>query len=150
MGCNFYIRIVGGFPLVKHIGKRSAAGLYCWDCKRTLCVAGEKGVHLSCERYNWLEKCPVCKNPRTPEEFEETSGGRELGCIERCWKKKSGVKSCASFTWAIHQAELKLLLLNPFACIKDDYGRFYGNDEFLEGVLGECPIRFFKIGRDFD
>ena len=30
---------------VYHIGKRSAAGMYCWDCDDTLCPGGKSQVH---------------------------------------------------------------------------------------------------------
>ena len=38
MGTNFYLN-------ERHVGKRSAAGWYCWDCKQTLCADGEHNVH---------------------------------------------------------------------------------------------------------
>lgn len=41
MGTNFYFSNGG------HIGKRSAAGWYCWDCKQTFCVNGEEHVHYT-------------------------------------------------------------------------------------------------------
>ena len=38
MGTNFYT------TKGVHIGKRSAAGMYCWHCRTTLCEQGEEGV----------------------------------------------------------------------------------------------------------
>ena len=41
MGTNYYLKGHRGDDNPKyHIGKRSAAGLYCWDCHITLCKGG--------------------------------------------------------------------------------------------------------------
>ena len=62
MGCNFYTLDN------RHIGKRSDAGFYCWDCEITLCKGGGRAVHSGDEFYN---KCPKCGRPRETEEIEE-------------------------------------------------------------------------------
>ena len=130
-----------------HIGKRSAAGLYCWDCEITLCKQGTDGIHD--DDADWYDKCPKCgKEP----EYEgwESSAGRELGFATSKPKKKTGVKSCASFTWAqkskdvIKKAKANL----DKKIIIDEYGRTYTGKEFLQ-VLEECPIQFKEIGRWF-
>lgn len=49
MGTNYYARgyrRIADMDPQYHIGKRSAAGLYCWDCGKTLCKDGESGIHF--------------------------------------------------------------------------------------------------------
>ena len=136
MGCNFYTL------KNTHIGKRSAAGLYCWDCDLTLCYGGKNNVHGG---YNqWYRKCPECGKLPEKETLENSSAGRELGFNKNPFKKKVGVQSCSSFTWAINKAKL-----NRIKYIKDEYGRKYTIAEFFE-MLDECPIQFKNmIGKEF-
>jgi len=58
MGTNYYLKIdeceCCGRYEKKHIGKRSAAGRYCFDCGVSLCVDGEDNVHKG---GNFNEKC---------------------------------------------------------------------------------------------
>ena len=72
MGTNFY-EFKDGVE-GRHIGKRSAAGLYCHDCGVTLCaraydrwekkeVEGEEAVHQG-DSF-WYDACPKCGNPST-------------------------------------------------------------------------------------
>lgn len=118
MSTNFYM--MNG----KHIGKRSAAGLYCWDCKRTLCVFGEKGVHESNAPEAWFEQCTKCGSKPS--------------------KRKTNVKPCSSFSWAVHPEKI-----NRIKRVRDEYKRNYSIKEFND-VLKECPIRFYDlIGEDF-
>lgn len=42
MSTNFYWDEPDATGDRKHIGKRSGAGAYCWTCKRTMCIDGEK------------------------------------------------------------------------------------------------------------
>ena len=44
MGTNFYKikRVDNKIEEGEHIGKRSAAGEYCWDCRRTLSIYGDE------------------------------------------------------------------------------------------------------------
>lgn len=67
MGCNFYTL------KDEHIGKRSAAGLYCWDCGITLCKDREAGNHLS--ESKWFEACHKCGKKREEETLGESSAG---------------------------------------------------------------------------
>lgn len=136
MGCNFYT------TRDKHIGKRSAAGMYCWDCGITLCKAGEKGVHMG---EDWYDECPRCDQKPEKEKLEESSAGRELGFNKSKPKKKKGVASCSSFTWAVRPAEILLRIKK----VKDEYDRVYSREEFVK-ILSECPIQYTdSIGVDF-
>jgi len=139
MGTNFYIKGHRYTDDPKyHIGKRSAAGLYCWDCGITLCKDGENGVHTG--RSEWYDKCPICGKDRKEESFENSSAGRELGFNKSSSSKKTGVQSCSSFTWARPLGRIRH--------IQDEYGREYSREEFVS-VLKECPIQFMSHGSWF-
>ena len=146
MGTNFYT--LRG----KHLGKRSAAGLYCFSCKTTLRVGGESLVHSSradpfdavARRQEWYDKCPKCGQVPQEEGLGGGSVGRELGFNHEPYGPKSGVTSCSSFTWAAPESELQRLKF-----VKDEYGRRFAIGEFHK-ILEECPIRFFNsIGVEF-
>jgi len=138
MGTNFYT--LSG----KHVGKRSAAGLYCWDCNVTLCRVGNKGVHFSKNELH--DKCPKCGKKVIFEDFSNSSAGRELGFNNSKPKVKSGVASCSSFNWAMDPEKFKDLKIKY---IKDEYKRKYTLKEF-DGVLEECPIQYtHSVGQEF-
>lgn len=132
MGTNFYT--LDG----RHIGKRSAAGRYCWDCGITLC----KGrVHYG---DGFHDACPQCGAAPLKESIETSSAGRELGFNNAPPEAKTGVQSCSSFSWAMEVGELE-----GEPAIEDEYGRQYTAPEFQQ-VLEECPIRFTdSIGIEF-
>ena len=128
MGTNFY-KLNG-----QHIGKRSAAGPYCWDCGITL----SKGrVHYD---DGWYEKCPKCgKTPK--DEGWESAAGRELGFNKTKPKRKTGVASCSSFTWANKLGKIKF--------VKDEYDRKFTVKQF-KMIFNECPIQFYHLmGENF-
>jgi hypothetical protein len=146
MGTNFYLR--SG----EHVGKRSAAGMYCWECGVTLCKNGEEGIHYGCRQEghsafcdcHWHKECPVCGAKQKKEKLENSTGGRELGFNKNKPGKKNGVQSCCSFTWAIEKDKIK----NRFV-FKDEYGRSFSRDEFKK-ILEECPVQFYNlIGVEF-
>jgi len=135
MGTNFYT--MDG----KHVGKRSAAGWFCWDCGVTLCKAGNAGVHLNKE---WYESCPKCGSKPEEESLEGGSVGRELGFNTSSPCRKTGVKSCASFTWAVPPESIR-----QKRSFRDGYDRRYSKEEF-DAVLEECPIQYYdSIGHIF-
>ncbi len=146
MGTNYYYR---KNKEEVHIGKRSAAGLYCWDCKRTLCKGGNAQVHESCNHHgfcncNWEDHCISCGQYPKKEGLESSSAGRELGFNTQKYNKKTGVQSCSSFTWAINPLELRNIRK-----IEDEYGRVFTKKQFYE-LLEECPIQYFhSIGIEF-
>lgn len=142
-----------------HIGKRSAAGYYCWDCGVTLCADGEDRVHYNS---NWLDACPKCGKTKSDEGWE-SAVGRELGFAKNKPAAKTGVASCCSFSWAIEPDALRTWMRdaqaicpectrpheNPDHIIKDEYGRLFTPAEFEE-ILEECPIQYTTmIGREF-
>ena len=157
MGTNFYLS--NG----KHIGKRSAAGMYCWDCKRTLCELGEKEIHTGrCKKPNhglycncgWYKECPICGKKPVQENLNDSSSGRELGFNKNPPKKKTGVSSCSSFTWATWPTEIiKYCAKHKWSferkLIRNEYGDKFTHKEFLQ-MLEECPVQYFdSIGQCF-
>jgi len=138
MGTNFYRKgyIHTDDPRF-HIGKRSAAGYYCWDCKVTLCKGGKDRVHYDDD---WYDKCPICgKEPK--DEGWNSSAGRELGFNKTKPKTKTGVASCSSFTWARELGKIRK--------IQDEYGKHFTREEFQEMLL-ECPIQYHdSMGQEF-
>lgn len=163
MGTNFYLVHQPSCLETNHIGKRSAAGLYCWDCGETLCKGGTENVH---EGGEWYDKCPKCGKEPEKEKLEKSSAGRELGFNKSKPQKKSGVKSCSSFSWGIHPTRVADALLelktmgyacsqcgtrfdSPVQLVRDEYGGLLTSKEFWE-IIEECPIIFLdSIGRDF-
>lgn len=132
MGTNFYTQTG------QHVGKRSAAGMYCWDCGVTLC---QGRVHYGDPFY---DGCPKCGRKRDNEGLGNSSAGRELGFNKSVPLAKTGVRSCSSFSWASEPSSLE-----GFAVIEDEYGRRYTKREFQD-VLEECPIQFTdSIGVEF-
>lgn len=72
MGTNFYWKEVPkeleqykdtviNESVLEHIGKRSAGGLYCYNCGTTLCKSGIDGIHtVDNEENDCYKVCPVC------------------------------------------------------------------------------------------
>lgn len=146
MGTNFYYR---KNREEIHIGKRSAAGPYCWDCKRTLCKGGKDRIHEGCNHgpfcnCNFEDHCTSCGKYLERENLENNCVGRELGFNKQEFSKKTGVKSCSSFIWAINPLNLRNIRK-----ITDEYGRVLSKKDFYK-MLEECPIQFSKyIGKEF-
>jgi hypothetical protein len=137
MGCNFYD------AKGQHIGKRSAAGWYCWDCKQTLCKAGVAGIHT---KSDWHDACPSCGRKPKAEGLHEGAVGRELGFNKTQPSAKTGVKSCSSFGWAIDPDKFKK---SKRRVIIDEYGQRLSREEF-DAVLTECPVQYtYMIGQEF-
>lgn len=135
MGCNFYT--LSGM----HIGKRSAAGNYCWDCHITLCKDGEQKIHDVDS--NWYDKCPKCGQKPIKETLEQSAAGRELG-FNKNHEEKKGIRSVSSFTWAIKPECLKRKRI-----VTDEYGMEYTMKQF-QAELAECPICYTHlIGQEF-
>ena len=148
-----------------HIGKRSAAGLYCWDCGVPLVEEVSYGrrfyqktrwsndaVHGSSHPH--LKACPNCilepgaspglSSPGNP-------AGVELGFAKPARGRPTGVDSAASFSWAQEPARVLLTCrkspLTPV--IADEYGSDYTGDDFLDLILG-VPLWFtISIGQCF-
>jgi hypothetical protein len=149
VGTNFYLK-ARKWDDKKHIGKRSAAGLYCFDCNEPLNSLGLAGVHSGYAIP--LTACPTCGKKPVKEPLEGSSAGLELGFNKDPYQKKTGVKSASSFTFAMPLEELKEKLSHKRSatkCVVDEYGTGYTRDEFM-AILVACPIHFTDmIGQEF-
>lgn len=144
MGTNFFINNGSDEEEQIHIGKRSAAGTYCWDCGKTLCKGGDSSIHMG--GYGdpkWHSSCPRCGKRPKKESLERSSAGRELGFNKNPPKKKKGVSTCCSFSWAISPSSLndELKKINKTKPVIDEYGTEYTKREF-DAVLNECPVQY--------
>lgn len=165
MGTNFYLRGHRGDDDPKfHIGKRSAAGLYCWDCRLTLCPGGEAAVHSGgFDDPPWPTVCPRCGASKSDEPLDKSAAGRELGFNTSPPAAKRGVASCCSWTYAMGPKRICEALLfgdrEPCPCcrrpfdddkvIENEYGDLFSLEEFRK-VLAECPIVYtHSIGVEF-
>ena len=149
MGTNFYLtRYYYKYndEYQGHIGKRSAAGLYCWDCNITLCMSGNNGIHYS--HSGFFDKCPKCGQAPSDEKLQESSSGMELGFVNKHKiVEKKGVRGCSSFTWAKHPDEVKK---SKVRYVYDEYGERFTKKEFLNMIEKSCPVQFFhSIGQCF-
>lgn len=135
-------------PIV-HIGKRSAAGLYCWKCNVTLCIGGVEKIHYG--RNNWYSVCPICHEAPI-NESQQGSGYVELGLAEPKPERPYDVRSCASFSWAQdHIQVLETCNKNlDTQIIADEYGRKLTGKEFIDMLATNCPIEYFtSVGKQF-
>ena len=154
MGTNFYWKDDGPKYdaeynyLWVHLGKRSAAGRYCFDCRRTLCEEGEQAIHSGHGRM--LTACPDCGATSQPK--AHSAVGVELGWTSAATVKLTGVQGASSFTWASDPAEVRQrceqLMDRP--AVQDEYERNYTGAEFLQMLAANCPIEFTNmLGRRF-
>lgn len=128
-----------------HIGKRSAAGLYCWDCKTTLCEGGESRVHYG---DHFHDSCPECGAKPRKETLEESAVGVELGFNKTGRPSMKGVSGCSSFSFAQRPEEVEKRLAAG-VWVEDEYGRKLSPAEFRD-ALKSCPIKFTdSVGRAF-
>lgn len=94
------------------------------------------------------------------ESLSESSGGRELG-FNKSKQKKTGVRSCSSFTWAMDPNRLKNYRRKlpqylkdkghkeDEILVEDEYGTIFSMKQFLE-ILDDCPIHYHdSIGTEF-
>lgn len=138
MGTNYYVGTQCEHR-GQHIGKRSAAGAYCWDCGISLSKSGNPH-----DGAGMLDACPRCGQAGAEETLETSAAGRELGFNTEPPQRKSGVRSCSSFSWAVEPGYLE-----GVDEIENEYGRHYTRTEFL-ALLEECPIQFtHSIGLEF-
>jgi len=161
MGTNFYWDVEQGIsadPTV-HIGKRSAAGAYCWDCGLTLCKLGTSRVHGNVVWHDgkrgpwrWHEECPECGQKPVEEGLDAGPAAVELGFAEPRKERPTGVRGCSSFTWSQDPDRVreKCLKRPHVVLIVDEYGRKMTGREFGEMLDANCPIQFMDtIGERF-
>jgi hypothetical protein len=138
----------------KHIGKRSAAGMYCYDCDMTLCPGGREKVHMGrITDPPWPENCPKCgKGRTTPPNLTSGPAAVELGFAKPEVTRPKGVAGCSSFSWAIEPGEVRNICetRGNETTVVDEYGRTLTGKEFLGMLRANCPIEYTdSIGHEF-
>lgn len=133
-----------------HIGKRSAAGLYCFDCDNTLCPGGKDRIHTGGNE-PWPNKCPKCGQGATNEPLHDSAPGIELGFAEPKVDRPKGVRSCCSFSWAQDPAAVLAACHEGLdrTLVVDEYGRTMTGKEFGEMLVANCPVQFSSLGQWF-
>jgi hypothetical protein len=133
-----------------HIGKRSAAGTYCWTCRITLCRSGEGGVHH--DGSGWHKRCPKCGAASVNEGLTTGPAATELGFARPRDAAPSDVRGCCSFSWAQDPEAVRRACAEHAAepVVLDEYGRTMTGGEFLAMLDANCPIQYRdSIGRHF-
>lgn len=147
MGTNYYARLLTTEDDVIHIGKRSAAGLYCRKCGMSLTniaetnypyrkLYGTDAVHytsLECDDIGGeptrLDNCPLCG-----------------GTLD---KDDGNISSVCSFTFAISPYQLSHLFRNDEVVFEDEYGAILSEHEMSE-IIERSPIKYYNlVGSDF-
>lgn len=138
--------------MAMHIGKRSVAGLFCWDCGVTLCNLGPEGVHSSSGEKGWYKKCPKCGAEPVSEGLKSGPVAVELGFAKPRPERPKGVRGCSSFIWQQEPEKVKAAC-KAFAdklVIEDEYRQQYTGQEFLDMLEFNCPINILHLGGYFE
>lgn len=157
MGTNFYwvgkdVRY--SIDPKVHIGKRSAAGMYCWDCGVTLCRGGESQIHMGTlfnHDQEWFSECPVCgQEPIVPV----AEGLLELGFGSPRTKLPTGIRSCSSFSWAQGPLSVRKRCLRSInrwrKIVVNKYGEKFTGRQFIEMLDNNCPVEYTRhVGVEF-
>ena len=151
MGTNFYWYTKNDEEWEgPHIGKRSAAGMFCWSCNRTLCIGGPDAVHEG--HSGWHDACPSCGARPVKEGLKSGPAAVELGFAEPRAEAPTDVRGASSFTWAQEPDDVLRTLRSwpDTEIVIDEYGRKMTGAEFTKMLDSNCPIRFTdSIGREF-
>lgn len=148
MGTNFYFREGMCGAEQKHIGKRSAAGAYCFKCGITLCKKGRTKVHYISWHDGWWDKCPLCKEAYEPAPLVHDEKTRQEWYK---YRNTHNVRPCASFGWDMDPDIVRVICtrLAEVQCIEDEYGEIFTGLQFWEEVIC-CPLWHYDcIDRDF-
>jgi hypothetical protein len=161
MGTNFYVVNPAEYedsydlygPKI-HVGKRSAAGLYCFDCGITLHKHGKELLHTGKDAQGnrvapedaFYKVCPLCKKGPVKEDFYNGSAGLELG-FHKDEMQTTGVRTCCSFNWCMKPDKFVADMGNLH--VWDEYGAVYTAEEFKK-MRESYPIHFTTmLGKHF-
>lgn len=125
-----------------HLGKRSAAGWYCYDCRTPLVEGGERAVHSDTALD--YEQCPKCGAGKPDSGTFYNTAMVELGFAVPATTRLTGVQTASSFSWA-QDPERVLAVCAAYpqrVIITDEYERTYTGSAFQRMLDSGCPIRF--------
>ena len=125
-----------------HVGKRSSAGPYCWDCRVTLCKDGELAIHY--EGHDWFEACPKCGKLPVSEGLRSGAVAVELGFSPPRAERPTGVSSCSSFSWAQPPEAFRVFSASHSdeQIVLNEYGDRFTGKEFWTMLEINCPVQF--------
>lgn len=142
-----------------HLGKRSGAGFYCWDCRITLCKEGPEGIHKGSikddPRLRWFDACPKCgktKQDNYPSRYDRVVDEEGARPEEDDYRVPTGVAYACSFSWAQDaDMALNIMMERPEeVLVEDEYGRTYKGIEFVKMLHASCPIHLNHfVGQQF-
>ena len=128
-----------------HIGKRSAAGSYCFDCGTTLYDGGTVSIHTgdNNEVYGrWLGACPSCSKKASDTHSSKSNSIDTINNLSP-FSSKSGISMSNSFTWTLLKHKWTILEMvktnSSEKVIVNEYGEFFSAKEFFD-ELDACPI----------
>ncbi len=138
----------------EHVGKRSAAGLYCWDCDETLCPEGKARIHYSTGASSWHKTCPKCGKAPAQETLQNSSCGVELGFARPRaeGERPRSVSSTASFSWAAQPQQVRQRCEENLDqdLIVSEYGDRLTGRAFLAMLRANCAVEYTdSIGTHF-
>jgi len=153
---NFYwIGVVGNEDGIGvHIGKRNAAGVYCFDCG----VAQTKSTQeLHTGKGDKHKRCPGCgMSFDTPLDTTKSTALLEAGVTPLGYvKNQSGIGTCSTFTWTAlaHKWKIRDAVLRGGSggdkVIRDGLGVEYSYSEFWYDVLGVYVVQEFQASYEF-
>lgn len=143
VGTNFYIIGHNGDDSIQyHIGKRSAAGRYCYDCGSTFQKGGTADVHRVSG--GQADVCPCCGKAPDDTKEQYSPAMVELGFQKPCDIKPSGIAGASSFTWTMmrHKWDLEKKINHKRNAVVDEYGHKFTAKQFLAMIERTCPIQF--------
>jgi len=109
MGMNIY-RMNG-----EHIGKRFAAGIWCWDCK----------VYCESDTKTRTHTCPKCGQVLEYGTAQFNPAMRELGFDKSEEKEHTGIDGASGFIWHGRDREDALRRLGKPRKLKTEYGEVW-------------------------
>ncbi len=121
MGMNIYkLKKDGG----EHIGKRWAAGIWCWDCK-VRCFVESDEVPF----FKSLEACPKCGKPVTKGNGFNPAM-RELGFDKTREHNHVGIDGASGFNWHAKDKRDALRKLRGIKKVRTEYGDYWSIKRF--------------------
>lgn len=129
-----------------HIGKRSAAGYYCWDCNETLYRGGVTRIHSGKDE-GFFASCPKCGKKTAWEGAIPRATSVELGFSKPNDDRPTGVRTCSSFSWAQPPGAFKAWAKEHLEeeLVVNEYGDKMTVGAFLNMLRTNCPIESVRM-----